>query len=627
MRIAGETIRRNYLSRYETNYTDKYNSEKKIYSGRNFDRASENPIDAARALRVRKSMSEIETYQDNLKTADSIYTNAESSLMSLSEILAMTYEKLVEGAHGTRNQDDLNIIALSVDNYAEEMVQSLNVDIADRKIFGGLNNETPAFKIEGSGDSKYVTYNGVAINSTNDFNAFPYSGTSYLDIGIGMVTNSNTDRIDDQSALPITFNGAECTGCGMTHKTASIELNSIQAGYPYAMNISMGGRQRTVAFQRAAGDDNQKLVETINDALKEAFQETAELVPGHTDTDPAKDEYGQFKYIDYNDIYTYKNAPIDPVTGAVDFTSMTSNEYYSLQINMNGRTKFVDFQGGDNVTDCVNNLTAAITDEFGGNSKFLVYANGLIMDESGKHAADVKNGYEFADVPITERDESDPFSKDRIDVDSLVNDPKAAETDASGAKTYTYAVNVNGKRVVLNVNPGDADATAAATNRGIAVSGTFGVPEVPYLTETGTIVSPNKDYMIVIDNADTKGAQFEFTEVDGYANNIMQLILDSAKLLRQGDQQMVARYADLLYAAQSNLSIAIADLGTNSKFIEFSQDRLEGIMINTKEKQNDIESTDLPSEITRWKVLESVYNASLQMGSSVLSQTIFDYIH
>ena len=87
MRIAGDTIRRNYLSRYETNYTDKYNSEKKIYSGRQFDRASENPINAARALRLRKSMAEVDTYQGNLKTADSIYTNAESALMTVSGVI------------------------------------------------------------------------------------------------------------------------------------------------------------------------------------------------------------------------------------------------------------------------------------------------------------------------------------------------------------------------------------------------------------------------------------------------------------------------------------------------------------------------------------------------------------
>ena len=615
MRIAGDTIRRNYLSRYETNYTDKYNSEKKIYSGRQFDRASENPIDAARALRVRKSMSEVETYQDNLKTADSIYTNAESSLMKLSEIMQTTYEKLVEGAHGTRNQDDLNIIAMSIDNYAEEMVQTLNIDIADRKVFGGLNNETLAFKIEGSEDGKYVTYNGVAINSTNDYNSFPYSGSSYLDIGIGMVTNKNTDRIDEQSALPITFNGAQCTGCGMTHKTASVDLNSIQTGYTYQMDMSMGGRQRTIAFQRPEGASNDDLVNVINDALKDAFQETAEL-------DPTS---GEFDYIDYNDIQTYKNAKIDETSGAIDFKSMTANDYYSVKVTMNGKTKFIDFQGGDTVTDSTNNLTKALEDAFG-EKKFLVHSNGMIVDESGKNYAEVENGYNFSEVPINQRDESDEFSKDSIDMNALVNDPNAAAVDADGNKEYTYAVNVNGKRVVLKVAPGDAATTATDTNKGIAISGVFGVPEVPYMTETGTLVTPNKDYMIVIDNADPNGAQFDFTEVDGYANNIMQLILDSAKLLRAGDQDMVARYADLLYAAQSNLSIAIADLGTHSKFIEFSEDRLSDVMINLKSKQNDIESTDLPSEITRWKVLESVYNASLQMGSSVLSQTIFNYI-
>ena len=142
MRIAGDTIRRSYLSRYEKNYSDKYDSEKKIYSGRQFDRASESPIEAARALRVRKTISEVETYEKNLETANSIYTNAESAMLTVSTIIQSVYEKLVEGAHGTRNQNDLDIIAMDIDNYAEEMVQSFNIDIADRKVFGGVNNET-----------------------------------------------------------------------------------------------------------------------------------------------------------------------------------------------------------------------------------------------------------------------------------------------------------------------------------------------------------------------------------------------------------------------------------------------------------------------------------------------------
>ena len=596
MRIAGDTIRRNYLSRYETNYGDKYNSEKKIYSGRQFDRASENPIDAARALRLRKSMAEVETYQDNLKTADSIYTNAETSLMSLSTILQTTYEKLVEGADGTRNPDDMNIIAMSIDNYAEEMVQSLNIDIADRKVFGGLNNETAAFKIEGSENGKYLTYNGVSVNSSNDPDSFPYSGVSYLDIGIGMSTDKTNGRIDDQSALPITFNGVQCTGCGMTNKTASIELNSITPGNEYSMDISAGGKARTIKF--IGGNTNAETVENINAQLKEAFQETPEIT-----------EDGQFHYIDDPTWYPYKNAAIDDTTGSIDFSAMTGNEHYSLEVTMNGKTKYVDFQGGDTVTDSMNNLTSALNDAFG-EGKFEVHANGMIID-AGKQPAQVSNYGDYGDVNAT--------ADGGVDI-------QGAMDSSSADPSKIYAVNLGGKKVVMDMGDTVAE-TVEKTNKRMAGSGAFGETPVPRVNDLGTIQYDVDGGHVVIDN--TKGAsnEFEFNEVDGYAKNIIQLVLDAGKMLRKGDHQMVARYADLIYAAQSNLSIAIADLGTHSKFIEFNEDRLADVMINLKDKQNDIESTDLPSEITRWKVLESVYNASLQMGSSVLSQSIFNYIN
>ena len=596
MRIAGDTIRRNYLSRYETNYGDKYNSEKKIYSGRQFDRASENPIDAARALRLRKSMAEVETYQDNLKTADSIYTNAETSLMSLSTILQTTYEKLVEGADGTRNPDDMNIIAMSIDNYAEEMVQSLNIDIADRKVFGGLNNETAAFKIEGSENGKYLTYNGVSVNSSNDPDSFPYSGVSYLDIGIGMSTDKTNGRIDDQSALPITFNGVQCTGCGMTNKTASIELNSITPGNEYSMDISAGGKARTIKF--IGGNTNAETVENINAQLKEAFQETPEIT-----------EDGQFHYIDDPTWYPYKNAVIDDTTGSIDFSAMTGNEYYSLEVTMNGKTKYVDFQGGDTVTDSMNNLTSALNDAFG-EGKFEVHANGMIID-AGKQPAQVSNYGDYGDVNAT--------ADGGVDI-------QGAMDSSSADPSKIYAVNLGGKKVVMDMGDTVAE-TVEKTNKRMAGSGAFGETPVPRVNDLGTIQYDVDGGHVVIGN--TKGAsnEFEFNEVDGYAKNIIQLVLDAGKMLRKGDHQMVARYADLIYAAQSNLSIAIADLGTHSKFIEFNEDRLADVMINLKDKQNDIESTDLPSEITRWKVLESVYNASLQMGSSVLSQSIFNYIN
>lgn len=598
MRIAGDTIRRSYLSRYEKNYSDKFESESKISSGRQFDRASENPINAARALRVRKTISEVESYEDNLKTADSIYTNAEGSMLTVSTIIQSVYEKLVEGAHGTRNQNDLDIIAMDIDNYAEEMVQSFNIDIADRRVFGGVNNETPAFKIESDGNGKYVTYNGVAVNSSSDPNSFPHSERSYLDIGIGINIDGSTGRIDDQSALPITFNGAECTGCGMTNKTASIDISALQLSQPYSLEVSVGGRHKTVEFM--SGDTQAQSVANINAALKEAFQTTPEV-----------GDDGSISYAGENpEWYTYKNAPFNAEDG-LDFSSMEKDVYYSIRVNFYGEERVVDFKGGETNTDTYNAFVDSLNATYG-EGKFSVDKDGRVYEGSGKNAvfATLSNASDYKEVGgVTDAD-----GNKNIDIDSI---------GASG--NGVYAINLNGKKV--SILPGSThEETVKNANEALAGSGAFGEPKVPYITDAGTFVYDVDGEHIKIDNTKGFPNEVSYTEIDGYPKNLIQLVVDAAKLLRKGDQDMVARYADLVYAAQSNLSTAISDLGTHSKFIEFNEDRLADVKVNLLSRQNDIESTDLPSEITNWKVLESVYNATLQMGSKTLSQSIFNYI-
>ncbi len=597
MRIAGGTIRRNYLRNYERNYSDKYRSENKISTNRQFVRASENPISAATALRVRKSLAELETSKRNLESADSIYQIAESSMLTISGIIQNTYEKLVEGAHGTRNQDDLEIIAKEVENYAEEMVQSLNVDVSDRKIFGGLNNETNAFKIEATalGD-KFISYNGVPINSSSDPNSFPFSGTSYLDIGIGMAVNGATDRIDDQTALPITFNGAECTGCGVKSRQALIHLDSIGPGVPYRLNVAAGGVTKVIDFN--GGDTNQQTVENINEALKNAFQMTPEISAD-----------GSIKYLENIEGYTstevrnYSNATISG-TPAVDLAGMQPGDYYSLEITANGKTRVIDFETADNVNVTLDNIRTALNERFGEDDAPEIYSDGIFLDA--------------ANLPADVSNTSDYTNDVTFNADGNMN--LAALTPGE-----QYTVNVNGKKLTFTAGA-DVDATVENINEAFAESNAFGIPEVPYINAGGTLLHPDDSVSVIISNYSDLGDQVEYTEIEGYSNNIMQLVLDAAKALRDGDQQLVARYADLIYDAQGSLSIAIAELGTNDKFIEFNQDRIAEITINLQERQNDLEITDLPSEITNWKVLDSIYNATLQMGSSVVSMSIFDYI-
>ena len=68
-------------------------SERKINSTKKYNRASEDPISAAKALRTRKAIANTEDYLSNLETAEQIYNGADNALMSVNEILANYIKK------------------------------------------------------------------------------------------------------------------------------------------------------------------------------------------------------------------------------------------------------------------------------------------------------------------------------------------------------------------------------------------------------------------------------------------------------------------------------------------------------------------------------------------------------
>ncbi len=425
MRIASQTVTRNYLNRLEKTYSDKYNSEKKIAGHRQYDEASEMPAQAATAMRVRKAIANLNTYQENLKTADTIYSSAESSVTAISEIIQLTYEKCIEAANGTSSDvhthtpDQLEMIATNIEAFADEISRLMNLTVADRRIFGGINNDQKAFSIENG----RVIYNGVDVDAYNDPKMFPNSGVSYCDIGLGMTLDKN-GRVDEQSALPLTFNGCDVIGCGKQAKAYNIDLNSIEDGTAYSFELSVGDQKYAVNFTGGATPIDSR--NAINDAIKAAV----------------------------------------------------------------------------------------------GNDKITVMEHGLFT-----------NG-------ITEEN----FS----------------------------------------------------------------------VTDT------------------SKGSKLKIEDKsNAYSNNIIQSILDAAKMVREGKGEEIAKYADHVYDLQTKVSLTLARIGNQSKFIEFNQTRVTNNQETMFQRQNDLEGLvdgNLAAEITNREMFDSIYTATLQMGASSIPQSIFDFI-
>lgn len=446
MRITANMTRSAYLRHLERNYENKFGSETKINSFRQWQEASECPAQAAHAMRVRKAISNLNTYKNNLQTAENIYASAESSVMAISEIIQSTYEKCIEAANGTsadvhtHSPDQMEMIANTVDTFADEISRLMNLKIADRRIFGGVNNDSVSFNIKNLGEGadvrKIVTYNGVPVDNYEDFTMFPLSRSSYVDIGLGMFINEDTGRIDEQSAMELTFNGCEVTGCGKTPTTGFIDVSSlaIESGNSYTFELSFDSTNRKLSVSFIGGVDKDDNVARINDAIDQAIQDSS-------------------------------------------------------------------YFGDDAV------------------GKIVVLEHGLIVN------------------------------------------------------------NYNNEVIKILDTPGPGDSNLTVENQGTA-----------------------------------------------YSNNIIQSILDAADLIRKGDGEAIARYADHIYSLQTKISMSLAKIGNTTKFIEFNQTRITNNLESMTKLQDELESTDLASESTQKTLLESIYSANLQMSTSVIPMSIFNFM-
>ena len=121
----------------------------------------------------------------------------------------------------------------------------------------------------------------------------------------------------------------------------------------------------------------------------------------------------------------------------------------------------------------------------------------------------------------------------------------------------------------------------------------------------------------------TPGA--EELEITGFPSNIIQLAVDASKSVAASDDRIML-YADLLSASRSALSLAISNIGTQQAFIDFNIERLTNNMYTLKERENLLEHPDMGKEITDQKVLEMLYNASLQMSAATIPMSLFNFI-
>lgn len=726
MRITNSIILRGYNRDLNRLMTQKSACEKRITSTRKFSRASEAPLSAAKALNVRKSMYYSEQYMENLKTANKFYTEAETSLLQVSEKMATIRETLIAACNTTKDNEEYAIYSEQLETIAKELVSIFNTDSAGRAIFGGESDDPMPFSLQedSTGHISTVLYHGVPVNAMSDPKAFPFSTPVTVDVGLGMDMDQKTQEVNPQSVLDISFNGAKITGCGADKGTADIDLTSIKPDRKYCIDVYAGSIKKTIEFTgKATQEEN---VAEINHALEVAFQK--EVVYDKV-KQPTMDErgviYSEGSLVNAVNNESNRNAEklvIDNDAGYTDkfrlnFASLKDNTEYSIDVTVGEITKSIKFISDDDSDpakreeNTIDALQAKLDEAFGyddeGNSLVYVSKNpvtrGCFSMEGGvvkvqdsmkmtgtgetRRGATVKsepydqidlvklnagNKYvinvdgrdvEFeggktvaetiANMKNAGLDVSDPMGDkksvnipngDGFDSISEVKKPDDGVIAIKPTKGAKYTVDLTALnedqeyclKVIYNNKAklvtfmGSADPEKAQKNIEGALASTFGKTGIHNkigIDEDGVVTAYDGNPVSVMTLESGNASDPKTVERDViYSNNYLQLTVDAARALRAGDIDYANGCIDKIVSANEHLLVQIADLGCNEDFIDFNIEKLTTRQLNLSERQNDLEVTDAAKEITLWKTYEALYNACLQMSSSVVPNSIFNYI-
>ena len=331
--------------------------------------------------------------------------------------------------------------------------------------------------------------------------------------------------------------------------------------------------------------------------------------------------------------YPYsKDVYIDIGIGMVMNDNQEIDPQSALKISFNGAAvSGCGFEGSDKDLSTLNlkSLNPGADDD----NTIRITAGGktVTVNFKGRNTADIQkaiddafNNAGVAGPKISEKGELTMADGSKAEISET---PYIDLEKLTDGKKYSFDIYANGKKKTINFTAG---ATAADSMKNIQdkLNEEFKKEKnTPVIAADGSItVKNNAGEASQVYLAKSDGDAPTFKNGDTYSNNYIQVTLDAAAALRRGDLDYANACIDRIVNSSENLLVEIADLGNAEEYIEFNTSRFDTRELNLKDRQKTLEATDLESEITLMKTYEAIYNAALQMSSSIIPHSIFNYI-
>lgn len=152
IRISSQQIFSSGINRLQDLSAQLNKTDEQIATGKRVNRPSDDPVAAARILKLDQEVKRIETFERNAQLANNRLGQEENAISSSLDILQRVRELTVQAGNGSLSANDRLSISSEMKERLEQLAQRANTqDASGEYIFSGFQGGTPAYANEGNG--------------------------------------------------------------------------------------------------------------------------------------------------------------------------------------------------------------------------------------------------------------------------------------------------------------------------------------------------------------------------------------------------------------------------------------------------------------------------------------------
>jgi flagellar hook-associated protein 3 FlgL len=149
MRITNNMLVNNMINYLGNNLSRMSKYQSRFASGKKIQVASDDPVVAARALRLRTDVSEVNQYKKNTEDALSWMEVTEAAMAHLTSVFQRMRELTVQGSNGVLEIKQCQNIAAEVEQLKDQTIKIANSTYAGRYVFSGFKTDEPLMNDSG----------------------------------------------------------------------------------------------------------------------------------------------------------------------------------------------------------------------------------------------------------------------------------------------------------------------------------------------------------------------------------------------------------------------------------------------------------------------------------------------